>query len=222
MSNAIFPTLTASQGVIKGYPFKKWHEFSTLLDTPGSNRGEFADSLTPYPIWNFELDVPFLTGSYGQPNSAFALAVGFHMQMRGSYDSFLYLDSTDNAVTTPSQFATGDSSTTSFWITRTIGGGGIDAIQNINGVVTGTPGPAPSIFDNGVLKTAGTDYTISQTGVVTFTSAPASGHALTWTGTFYFRCRFKDDALSDLEMVSQNGSSQVWQCKTYAFRSIIL
>ena len=52
---------------------------------------------------------------------------------------------------------------------------------------------APTIKVNGVLTT---DYTISATGLVTFTSAPANGHALTWTGEFDIPVRFDTDYLS--------------------------
>jgi len=42
---------------------------------------------------------------------------------------------------------------------------------------------------------SGAGYTIGSTGLVTFTTAPASGAALTWTGTYYFRCRFTKDQI---------------------------
>lgn len=211
MSNLVFPNLTSPQGgVTKGFPFKKWPEFNTLLDTPGSNRGEFTTSLTPYPIWNFELDVPYLSGNLNDPNSALAQAVGFWTAMRGKYDTFLFNDLSDNIITQATQFGVGDGSTTAFWLSRQIGNLGVDAIQNLNG--------NPKIYINNVLKTITTDYTISSTGVVTFTSAPAANAILTWTGSFYFRCRFKDDALQDLQMDAPG----IWSCKTFSFHTVIL
>lgn len=55
------------------------------------------------------------------------------------------------------------------------------------------------IYDNAVLKTVTTDYTIdATTGIVTFVSQPTVGHALTWTGEFDTPCRFGGD-------VPQNG-----------------
>jgi hypothetical protein len=50
--------------------------------------------------------------------------------------------------------------------------------------------PGPQISVAGVLKTLTTDYAIDAYGNVTFVSAPASGAALTWTGSFYKRVMF--------------------------------
>ena len=47
----------------------------------------------------------------------------------------------------------------------------------------------------GVTQTVTTDYTISSSGLVTFTSAPANGAALTWTGEFDLPMRFDTDHL---------------------------
>lgn len=55
-------------------------------------------------------------------------------------------------------------------------GDGFDPVYALSG--------SPSIYVAGVLKTVGTDYTLSTTGLVTFTVAPASGAALTWSGSF--------------------------------------
>jgi hypothetical protein len=88
------------------------------------------------------------------------------------------------------QFGTGDGTTTTFQLTRTIGGvatGYAEPMQNING--------APTIFVNGVKKTVTTDYTVGSTGIVTFTSAPANNAVLSWSGKFYFYVRFADDTL---------------------------
>ena len=37
------------------------------------------------------------------------------------------------------------------------------------------------------------NYSIGSTGLITFVTAPANGAALTWSGSFYYRCRFVDD-----------------------------
>jgi hypothetical protein len=41
--------------------------------------------------------------------------------------------------------------------------------------------------------TVTTDYTISSSGLVTFTSAPANGHSITWTGIFDVPVRVDGD-----------------------------
>ena len=53
-----------------------------------------------------------------------------------------------------------------------------------------------------------TGYTLSNTGLVTFNGAPASAAALTWTGGYYFRCRF------DLDQVDfENFMVNLWSAK---------
>lgn len=37
-------------------------------------------------------------------------------------------------------------------------------------------------------------YTITATGLLVFVTPPAAGSAITWSGTFYYRCRFLDDS----------------------------
>lgn len=54
---------------------------------------------------------------------------------------------------------------------------------------------APVIKINGVTKTVTTDYSVSDAGLVTFTSAPSVGADLTWSGTFDIPVRFDTDSL---------------------------
>jgi hypothetical protein len=51
--------------------------------------------------------------------------------------------------------------------------------------------------------------------LVTFTTAPASGAALTWSGYYAFLCRFDDDVL-DFEQFM----SKLWEAKQVKFRSL--
>ena len=110
--------------------------------------------------------------------------MAFFNARSGSFDSFLWTDPDDNSVTAQS-FGAGDGSTISFQLTRTFGGYA-EPVFDTNST--------PAISVNGVLKTAGTDYTISSTGVVTFAAAPGSTLPLTWTGTYYRRVRFASDS----------------------------
>jgi uncharacterized protein (TIGR02217 family) len=47
------------------------------------------------------------------------------------------------------------------------------------------------------------DYTLADAGYLTFTVAPAAGQQVSWSGTFYFRCRFTHDAL-EIEQFMQD------------------
>lgn len=65
--------------------------------------------------------------------------------------------------------------------------------------VTDLNGPT-SILDNGALKTLGTDYTLPGSGAITFGSAPTAGHLLSWSSSYFIRCRFADPQL-DLDRI---------------------
>ena len=60
-----------------------------------------------------------------------------------------------------------------------------------------------------------TDYTISGSGLVTFTNAPLTGAVLTWTGAYFWRVRFKQDSL-DMTQFAQN----FWDLKQLEFQSV--
>lgn len=162
-----------------------------------------------YPIYewtvNFELlrhdvDVSELKRLYGLFNA-----------MRGRVGTFLYLDKLFCAVE-QEVFGAGDGTTKTFQMVATfknVGGDGApEIIQNLNG--------APKLFDNGGLLDP-TAYSISPTGMVTFGTAPVNGHSLTWTGGFYYRCRFTKDTQSFSEFMSL-----WWASKGIKFRSVIL
>jgi hypothetical protein len=204
MSYSIFPTFTATNGG-PAWPVKKTPSFRTIVQIPANNRGENRISLTPYPIWKFELDFELLKGDYATASSALQTLAGFMGSVQGSYQNWLYSDPYDNAVTAMN-FGTGDGATKTFQLTRTIGGM-VDLIQNLNGT--------PTIYVSG---SPVTPASISPTGLVTFTSAPANAAPITWTGSFYFLCRFEEDEWADL----QEFLSQRWELSSLKFRSVLL
>jgi RHS repeat-associated protein len=123
----------------------------------------------------------------------------------GMYAEFGYLDPYDNAATAM-PFGTGNGSATQFQLTRTTTAGGLSFTEPLFAFV-GTP----VIYRNGVATTA---FTISN-GLVTFTTAPANGVALTWTGQYMFLCRFEEDSISPKQMMSQ-----FWSLDGVAFKSV--
>ena len=46
-----------------------------------------------------------------------------------------------------------------------------------------------------------TDYGLLSNGVIVMASAPASGAAIQWTGTYNWLCRFDDDSI-DFEAIA--------------------
>lgn len=227
MSQLLFPMPSAPQGSWT-WPVKKTPAFKTLIQTPASSRAELRIALQAYPIWKFEYDFSYLKGDlsgsislgYGQEpygespygegiisTSALQGIAGFYSQLDGAADDWLFADPYDQNVDS-AQFGVGDGNSVSFQLIRNIGGMA-DIIQNVNG--------NPAISINGVLQSPST-YTISSLGSVTFGTPPAVLSILTWSGQFFFRCRFDEDELPDLEEFLY----QVWELHSLKFRSVIL
>lgn len=198
MSSAVFPVLPGlSWGIVKR------PTFSTKIQRAVSGCEARVQRMA-YPLYEFDLSYEVLRG--GAASAELQTLMGFYIARGGAFDSFLYVDPDDYAVVDQS-FGTGDSVSTTFQLVRTFGGGGFtltEPVQNVSGT--------PTIKVNGVAKVAGTDYTISSTGMVTFASAPASSSTITWTGSFYYRCRFKEDS-ADFSQFMKN----IWELKKLQF-----
>ena len=201
MSNAVYPSLPGLS-----WPVLKSPQWTTRAQTSVSGK-EIRTSFMAYPLWQFTLTYDVLRGA--SAFKEYQRLTDFFNARRGAWDDFLFDDVLDNSVALE-QFGTGNAATTAFQLLRRIYAGGfIEPVQNLNA--------APSIFVNGVLKTLTTDYTISSTGLVSFTSAPAGGAVLTWTGTFYYRVKFVKDALDFEEFLKD-----LWSLKKVELRSIKL
>lgn len=180
MSNAVYPIgLPGLQPAATVAP-----RFSTRIQSAVSGR-ETRAAFMAYPLWDVSLAYEFLRATAAAPE--LDTLAGFFLQMRGSWDNFLVAVPNDNAVTDMA-FGTGNGASAAFQLTRTRGAGGfgfVEPVQNLN--VLGAVKVA------GVTKTLGTDYTVSGAGLVTFATPPAAGAALTWSGSYYYRCRFLHD-----------------------------
>lgn len=180
MSNAVYPIgLPGMQLDATVSP-----RFSTQIQSSVSGR-ETRAAFMVYPLWDITLQYEFLRANSAYPE--LDTLAGFYLQMRGAWDNFLIQIPEDNAVVDMS-FGAGNGLQTVFQITRTRGAGGfgfVEPVQNINALT--------NIKVGGVTKTNGTDFTVGSTGLVTFLTAPASAAALTWSGSYYYRCRFVDD-----------------------------
>lgn len=186
MSNAIFPTFPGlAWGVIKA------PQFTTRIQRAASGR-ELRASLTAYPTYTFRLSFEFLRVS------EFQQLLGFFLARRGAWDSFLFTDPDDNSVA-DYQIGTGDGNRTQFQLLRPCGGF-IEPVENVNVI--------DAVKVDGVPRTPNVDYTVTSTGIVVFNPAPAVGQAVTWSGSYYYRCRFKDDAADFSQFMKQ-----LWELK---------
>lgn len=183
MSSAVFPSLFGL-----GWPVVRSPVWATTVKR-GVSGFERRTQLMQQPLYEFTLVANVLGSNLARPGGAadnsLLQLIDFFNSRAGQFDNWLFSDTyTPDASVTAAQFGVGDGSTTAFQLTRTLAAGFVEPIMNLNGT--------PSIFDNGSLVNP-SNYTISATGLVTFTVAPTSGHTLTWTGNYYFRCRFLAD-----------------------------
>jgi uncharacterized protein (TIGR02217 family) len=115
----------------------------------------------------------------------------------GSLYPWRFRDWSDYTAT-DEPFGTGDGSETEFQLSKT---------YDPSLILLDTPGSlfyvrditllasTPVIKVEGVTQTVTTDYTISSSGLVTFTSAPANDDVMTWSGEFDVPVRFDTDQL---------------------------
>lgn len=163
-----------------------------------------------YPVYEWVLNYELLRHDLA-PSELLKLS-GLFNALAGRWDTFLYQDPLFNAVV-DENFGTGTGALTTFTITakhQNAGGpGASELIQNFNG--------APVIKVNGVTQTTPAQYTLGPTGIVTFVTPPANGLAITWSGSFYYRCRVQTDTLSFSEFMTT-----WWQLRSIRFRSVKL
>ncbi len=169
-------------------------EFMTVIQEAISGQEQrirvWAKCRAKYDIGYSILNSDDATGNY---RAVYHLFYG-HL---GRLYPFRFKDWNDYSATN-ANFGTGDGSDTTFQLSKTYDPSLI--LLNAAGTRTYTReiyllANTPVIKVNNVTKTVATDYNISATGLVTFTSAPTNGHALTWTGEFDIPVRFDIDHL---------------------------
>jgi uncharacterized protein (TIGR02217 family) len=205
MTSFVYPTL---QGLT--YDVTRYYVWHTEVQSALSGKRSTL-AYMQYPLVHFELVYSILRDDQ-TPSDAKAL-MGLFNACQGSYDTFLFQDPDFNSFTSSNQqaFGTGDGTTTVFQLTaqyQNSGGPGTsEIIQNLNAV--------PVIYNNGVIVSSSAYNLGLGVGIVTFTTAPASGHALTWSGSFYYRCAFDDDKLEFVKFMKQ-----WWVVKKVSFTTV--
>jgi uncharacterized protein (TIGR02217 family) len=204
MSDQLFPYWD-----LKGLTFSSFKTPSVARRIQRSVSGrELVVSDYANPIWNFRLTFSFLRDyPVGLIQSELRELMNFYNDMVLFDDTFLFLDRDDYAVT-DEPIGTGDGVTQSFQLVRRLAAGGF-----VESII------APASIVNVKLDGIATpDYTYSgSTGIITFTGAPIVGQAITASFTYYFRCRFTDDALEFARMYYK-----IWSVKELRFRSVVL
>jgi uncharacterized protein (TIGR02217 family) len=191
MSNIQFPAL---QGLT--WSVFKTPQWNTKIQTATSGR-ELRSAWFSTPKYGFKLSYEILRAATAY--SELQTLMGFFNARQGSFDNFLYDDPTDDAVTAQ-PMGIGNGTQTVFPLVRTLGAH-TEPVMNVN-AITG-------IYING---TAATACTVDGQGNVTFATAPAAGAAITWSGSYFYRCRFVRDS-NEFE----NFMYQLWRLKEIEF-----
>jgi uncharacterized protein (TIGR02217 family) len=207
MSSLLFPyTLPGIQ-----FDYLRYYVPSTGVQQAVSGKTSTI-AYRPYPLVHFEYAWEFLQ-DYNSGIAPLGLQqlVGLINQVRGRYDTFLHTDPDFNAVTAQS-FGTATVDLDTYQLVATYGNSGgpgtAELVQNLNGT--------PTLYANGTAISAST-YSIGPTGIVTFTTLPTVGDVLTWTGSFYYRCRFDKDHYDFKKMMRG-----LWSVDKISFESVSL
>lgn len=199
MGNAIFPT----------FPGLKWGRKKTAVWSTGTQKSasgrEFRTAYYTYPQWRFSLSFEVLR-TKASVNELEKLA-GFFNARKGSFESFLYEDPTDNAVT-DQPIGNTVQGVTRYQLVRSMGG----FVEPVLAVKE-----RPAVKVGGVALTYGRDYSVTDKGVLVFNTPQTPGRPITWTGGFYFRVRFTSDTV-DFE----NVLGGLWAAKKIEFTSVKL
>lgn len=202
-SLAVLPYLPGQTPQVSKAPL-----WSTLVKRSASAR-ERRTALWAYPLWQFEVQYEAIR--HKATVAELATMWEFFNTAQGQYGPWLFVDPSDCQVLSTAQaplintvtgLATGDGATKIFQLTRKIN----SWAEPVYGVYGET------VKDNAGAAGA---YTIGANGLLTFTTAPTAGHAMTWYGYYYFLCRFLQDDLTFDQIVTL-----LWEGKSLKFTSI--
>jgi hypothetical protein len=170
--------------------------FSTKVQT-ASDLSELRLQMAATPMYKVKLTYDMLRDT--TVHDELRSLGGFFMARAGKFDSWLFSDPTDGAVTQQS-LGLGNGTEANFSLSRTFGTF-TERVANIHAVTQVR-----------VANTPTSNYTLSSSGVVTFNTPPANAEPVDWTGTYYFRCRFLQD-----EQEFENFMYQLWAAQSVEF-----
>ena len=200
MSTAILPSLIGL-----GFDVVRTPVWDTIIQQSLSGK-ETRTARQSAPRWQWELSYNVLRSSAGY--NELQQLVGFFNARQGKWDTFLYQDADDYAVT-GQQISTGDGITTSFQLIRSFGGFYEPVLA---------PKTVSHIYLNGVNQASGwsvNNWGSSNAGTVTFTTPPASGTVITADFSYYFPVRMMSDSVDFTLFISGH-----YKTKKFGFISV--
>lgn len=184
MSDAVFPVLPGL-----AFGVQKVAEFSTGIQQATSGR-EYRLGFWPYPLWRLTLRYDALRESAGL--AEMRALVGFFLARLGAADSFLLADPDDCRVTLQS-IGTGNGSATDFQLTRAFG----PFMEPVHW---------PAVITAVQVDGAPVAFTQLPRGLIRLSTPAGAGKAVSWSGTYYHRCRFDADRIKAEKVVDR-----LWQ-----------
>lgn len=174
MSQLLFPSL----------PGITWPVMRAVVAPPvrvktTASQREFRARDASIPRYRYSLQFDFLRTAQAQQE--WQQLLGFFNRVGGTFDDWLFEDPDDRSCTAQ-LFGVGNGTQTVFQLARTLG----SFLEPVYGPL-----------DSPVITVAGgaSSPSVSATGAVTFSSPPADGAELRWSGSFAWRCRFDADSL---------------------------
>jgi len=200
MSTLVLPSLIGL-----GFDVVRTPQWDTVVQQALSGK-ETRLARQTYPRWKWDLTYNVLrsNASCGELQQL----AGFFNERQGKFDTFLYQDADDNSITSQA-IATGDGTTKVFQLIRTFGG----FIEPML-----APNVVSYIYVNSVVQTSGVSTSSwggTSPGMITFTTAPASGAAITADFSYYFPVRMATDSVSFNMFLSQ-----YYKAKKFSFISV--
>jgi uncharacterized protein (TIGR02217 family) len=204
MSSEIFPTLAGLE-----YPVVRTPIFKTLIQQSASG-GETRSALQLYPRWQYRLSFNFLRDD---ANDEFRTLCAFFLARKGSFDSFLFQDVDDCAVTNQ-QIGVGTGSQVQFQLVRSFGGFDEPVLA---------PTAVTSLTVAGIPKVEGTNFGVGdwENGVTPngtinfFSAAPAAGAPIVASFTYRWPVRFLADQYDFAKFMNR-----LWEQKKLDFISL--
>lgn len=157
-----------------------------------------AATYQQYPLYKLGVQYAYLA------QADYQTLLAFFNQQQGNVIPFLFDAGPGNDSVTAQAIGTGDGATTTFQLLRSYGGFA-EPVAAAFGTTTA--------YVNGAAVTA--TFNSPSNGYVTYATAPASGTALTWTGNYYFQCRFSKGTAEFDQFMSQLYKTKSVSLETY-------
>lgn len=187
MSNVLFPELPGLEWDLSKAPM-----FNTKIMTSINGR-ELRASYQSSPKYEISMSYSFLRESKGR--SELQQLEGFFIDRRGAFDSFLYKMPDDNQF---SCTIVGNGSS-EYQVFKGVGQSKVylgntepDFSEDVDPPMWNEE-PASEMWTNDQENMWFTGFGLLSNGIVKFSQDLAEGQSIQVSGTFYYRCRFKDD-----------------------------